>query len=384
MEILLITLITVIAFAAVIGAFLVNSKSTVSSLEKSIESLGESLRNEFFRNREELSASLKNLGDQQEKLLGKAEDKLEEIRKDNNEKLEKMRETVDEKLHKTLEERLGQSFKQVSERLEEVHKGLGEMQTLADGVGDLKKVLSNVKTRGIMGEIQLSNILEQILTGEQYEKNVQVKDDSGQHVEFAVKLPGKDKNDKCVWLPIDSKFPLEVYGTLVEAYDKGDAGEIEKAQKDLEKTIKKCARDISEKYISPPESTDFGIMFLPIEGLYAEVTRYPGLLESLQRNYKVNIAGPTTLAAILSSLHMGFRTLAIERRSSEVWRILSAVKTEFGKFGGVLEKAKKKINQAGNDIEELVGTRTRVMERKLKEVENLPEREAGKLIDQKE
>ena len=262
--------------------------------------------------------------------------KLKELQEDNSQKLEKMRQTVDEKLHKTLEERIGQSFKLVSERLEQVYKGLGEMQTLATGVGDLKKVLSNVKTRGILGEFQLGSILEQILTLDQYEINVSTKPGSRDVVEFAIKLPGKGSNEDHVYLPIDSKFPLEVYHELLEAYDKIDPTAIEESTKHLETCIKKCAKDIRDKYLDPPITTDFGIMFLPIEGLYAEVVRRTGLIEILQRDYRIIITGPTTLAALLNSLQMGFRTLAIEKRSSEVWKVLGGVKAEFDKFGVVL------------------------------------------------
>jgi len=295
--------------------------------------------------------------------------------------LEKMRETVDEKLHKTLEERLGQSFKIVSERLEAVQKGLGEMQNLANGVGDLKKVLSNVKTRGVLGEIQLGNILEQIMAPEQYEANVKTKQGSNDHVEFAIKLPGKDDHGKEVYLPIDAKFPQEDYVRLQTAYDEGDVAGVDAANKALTQSIKKFAKDIRDKYIDPPHTTDFGIMFLPIEGLFAEVVRQPELVALLQRDYKIIVTGPTTLAAMLNSLQMGFKTLAIQKRSSEVWQILGAVKTEFGKFGGVLEKAQKKLNEANKELDTLVGTRTRMMLSKLKKVEELPTAESVELLD---
>jgi len=308
------------------------------------------------------------------------ENKLKEIQKNNEEKLEKMRQTVDEKLHRTLEERLGQSFRLVSERLEQVQKGLGEMQSLAVGVGDLKKVLSNVKTRGIMGEIQLEGILEQILSPEQYEKNAHTNPHSNDVVEFAIKLPGKGFDDSIVYLPIDSKFPLEAYYQLLEAHDRVNFDEVEQAGKVLETAIKKFAKDIHDKYIYPPNTTDFGIMFLPIEGLYAEVVRRPELLEILQRNYKIVVTGPTTLAALLNSLQMGFRTLAIEKRSGEVWKILSAVKTEFNKFGEVLERAQKKISDAGNEIEKLVGVRSKKIIRQLSEVSELKQSEADEIL----
>lgn len=308
--------------------------------------------------------------------------KLKEIQSGNEAKLEKMRETVDEKLNKTLEERLGQSFKQVSERLELVHKGLGEMQSLANGVGDLKKVLTNVKTRGVLGEIQLENILKQIFAAEQYDKNVRTNPASNDVVEFAVKLPGKDDNGNMVYLPIDSKFPIETYYRLLEAYEKSDKAEIDREGRNIETEIKKSAKYIHDKYISPPETTDFGVLFLPVEGLFAEVVRRPGLFEILQRDFKIVVTGPTTLAVFLSSLQMGLRTLAIEKRSGEVWRILSAVKTEFNKFGDVLLKAQKKINDAGNDIQTLVGARSKTIIRQLENVHlnELPQNEINELL----
>ncbi|MDP3296226.1 MAG: DNA recombination protein RmuC [Thermodesulfovibrionia bacterium] len=308
-----------------------------------------------------------------DKMRETVEERLKLLQEDNAKKLDKMRETVDEKLHKTLEDRLSQSFKMVSERLELVHKGLGEMQSLAVGVGDLKKVLSNVKTRGIIGEILLGNILEQILTPEQYGRNVAIK--KGNSVEFAIKLPGKDDLGEVVYLPLDSKFPRENYELLVNAYEHGDPSTIEKAAKLLEDDIKKFARDIRDKYIDPPKTTDFGIMFLPIEGLYAEVVRRPALFEVLQ-SYNIMIAGPTTLSAFLNSLLMGFRTLVIEKRSSEVWKILGAVKTEFERFGVVLKKAQEKIKEADDEIDKLVGVRTKQIQRKLKNVQELPSQES--------
>ena len=284
---------------------------------------------------------------------------------DNQKQLEQMRQTVDEKLQKTLEERIGQSFKHVSERLEQVYKGLGEMQTLAIGVGDLKKVLSGVKTRGILGEIQLGAILEQILSSQQYECNVVTKKGSNNPVEYAVKLPGGDEG--AVYLPIDAKFPVDAYSTLLEAYDTADAARVLTATKNLERTIKTFAKSIRDKYIDPPNTTDFAVMFLPFEGLYAEVVRI-GLVETLQRDYHINIAGPTTMAAILNSLQMGFRTLAIQKHSSEVWNVLGAVKTEFEKFGGVLDITKKQLETAHARLEDLVGVRTRQIQRKLRTV----------------
>jgi len=308
-----------------------------------------------------------------ENMRNTVEKRLQHLQEDNNKKLEQMRNTVDEKLHATLEKRLGESFKLVSDRLEQVHKGLGEMQTLAHGVGDLKKVLSNVKTRGVWGEIQLENLLDQILTKDQYAKNVKTKKGGTEHVEFAIKLPGKNNDiEDPVWLPIDAKFPQDKYQQLLDAQDAADPQQVILATKALKGQLKVEARHIQEKYIDPPHSTDFGILFLPIEGLYAEVLRINGLQEELQRNYRVLIAGPTTLAALLNSLQMGFRTLAVEKRSSEVWSLLGVVKSEFGKFGVVLEKTHKKIQEASNTMEQ-AATRTRVIERQLKNVQTLPE-----------
>ncbi len=357
-----------------------NAKDNREELAKSLKSFEDNFKNNVKEFNELQKEKFNELIAKQERLVKQTEYKLDKIREDNNDKLEKMRQTVDEKLHKTLEERLSQSFKTVSERLEEVHKGLGEMQSLATGVGDLKKVLSNVKTRGVLGEMQLGNILEQILSQEQYEKNVKTKKGSRENVEFAIKLPGRDDTDKNVWLPIDSKFPLEVYHKMLDSYDKGDPAEMENAVKELEKNIKKCAKDISGKYIAPPDTTDFGIMFLPVEGLYAEVVKRIGLIEILQREFQIIVTGPTTLAAFLNSLQMGFKTLAIEKRTSEVWKVLGAVKTEFGKFGQVLEKAQTKIDQASKDIGKLVGERTRQIQKKLKDVHKLPVQESKSLL----
>jgi len=362
-------------------------------LEEKLTLISEGLIKTGKDNRDELTRSLKDFSDTFSKNVKDFNDlqkqkfdamatKQDELVKTTELKLEKMRETVDEKLHKTLEERLGQSFKIVSERLEAVQKGLGEMQNLANGVGDLKKVLSNVKTRGVLGEIQLGNILEQIMAPEQYEANVKTKQGSNDHVEFAIKLPGKDDAGKEVYLPIDAKFPQEDYVRLQTAYDEGDIAGIETANKALVQSVKKFAKDIRDKYIDPPHTTDFGIMFLPIEGLFAEVVRQPEVVALLQREYKIIVTGPTTLAAMLNSLQMGFKTLAIQKRSSEVWQILGAVKTEFGKFGGVLEKAQKKINEANVELDNLVGTRTKMMLSKLKKVEELPVSESVKVLDE--
>jgi len=298
------------------------------------------------------------------------EKRLTELQKDNNQKLEKMRETVDEKLQSTLEKRLAQSFQSVSERLEQVHKGLGEMQHLAVGVGDLKKVLSNVKTRGTWGEVQLGNLLEQILTKEQYQANVATKKDSKDIVEYAIKLPGKDKHLDHIWLPIDAKFPIEDYQRLLEAEDANDKLAIEAANKAIEKRLKDEGKKIQTKYIDPPSTTDFAILFIPIEGLYAQVLKLPGLVDFIQREYRVMITGPTTITAILNSLQMGFRTLAIEKQSSEIWQTLSEVKTEFGRFGEILERTQKKLQEASNQID-AGATRARAIERKLKNVDTL-------------
>ncbi len=309
------------------------------------------------------------LDEQQQRMIANTEKRLEDIRV-----------TVDEKLQKTLNERLGQSFRLVSEQLESVQKGLGEMQTLAQDVGGLKRVLSNVKTRGNIGEIQLSMLLEQILAPEQYDSNVHTVKGSADVVEFAVKLPGKDDMRDFVYLPIDAKFPKDVYEQLLNAYDTADTQAIDAAGKALEATIKKMAKDISEKYLAPPATTDFGIMFLPFEGIYAEVVRRSSLLEELQKTYKVVVTGPTTLAAILNSLQMGFRTLAIQKHSGEVWTILGAVKKEFEKVGGMLEKAQKNIQTASGQLEEVLGTRTRAIQRKLKDVDTLSDRDARAIL----
>ncbi len=293
------------------------------------------------------------------------ENRLAAIQEESTKKLDQVRHTVDEKLQKTLDDKFSQSFKLVSERLEQVYKGLGEMQTLATGVGDLKKVLSNVKTRGILGEIQLGAILEQMLAVEQYEKNIVTKKGTNNPVEFAVKMP--NETDGYTYLPIDAKFPMDAYSQLLNAYDSSDSAAIEVAQGGLCARLKRFAKDISEKYIDPPNTTDFGIMFLPVEGLYAEAVRL-GLVEVLQRDYKISIAGPTTMAALLNSLQMGFRTLAIQKRSSEVWEVLGAVRSEFDKFAGVLQSTQDKINRANEDLDKLIGVRTRQIQRKLKDV----------------
>jgi len=316
-----------------------------------------------------------------DKLRDGVDARLKMMQEDNARKLEQMRATVDEKLHDTLEKRLGESFKLVSERLELVQRGLGEMQSLATGVGDLKKVLTNVKTRGTFGEIQLASLLEQILSPGQYESNVETRRGSGQRVEFALKLPGRDGTpDGMVWLPLDAKFPQEDYLRLVEALDVADAGAAVDARKQLDRAVREMAKCIRDKYLDPPHTTDFGVMFLPTEGLYAEVLRLPGLFEVLQRDFKVMVAGPTTLAALLNSLQMGFRTLAIEKRSAEVWNLLGTVRTEFSKFGSILEKTRKKLVEAGNHIDQ-AATRTRVIERKLRDVQDVPSLEPDMLSE---
>jgi len=316
-----------------------------------------------------------------DKLRETLEERLRLIQEDSALKLEQMRATVDEKLHDTLEKRLGESFKLVSERLELVQRGLGEMQTLASGVGDLKKVLTNVKTRGTFGEIQLSSLLEQVLAPGQYDSNVETRKGSGQRVEFALRLPGRDGTaDGMVWLPLDAKFPQEDYLRLVEAQESADIPAAAEASKQLDKSVRLMAAQIRDKYLDPPHTTDFGVMFLPTEGLFAEVLRRPGLFDALQRDFKVMIAGPTTLAAMLNSLQMGFRTLAIEKRSAEVWNLLGAVRTEFSKFGQVLEKTSKKLQEAGNHIDQ-AAVRSRSIEKKLKGVQEMPGAEAAALLE---
>lgn len=311
----------------------------------------------------------------QREKFGELSIRQQELLQNTEKKLEEMRATVDEKLQKTLHERIGQSFELVSKQLENVQKGLGEMQTLAQDVGGLKRVLSNVKIRGTIGEVQLSMLLEQILAPDQYDANVKTKPGSDKLVEFAVKLPGRAEGDESVYLPIDAKFPKDVYEQLLDAYESGDLQRVETTSRILEQTIRSMAKDIRDKYLAPPHTTDFGIMFLPFESIYGEVTRRAALLEQLQQEYHVIVTGPTTLAAILNSLQMGFRTLAIQKRSSEVWRILGGVKAEFEKFGGLLEKAQKNLQTANNQLEEVMGKRTRAIQRQLRSVEALPAKE---------
>lgn len=359
-----------------------------------LDGMRQTLLQQALNDREEQAASLRRFGDllnqsisaltesnaqRMTEIRGTLEAKIKDLQQENSARLEEMRKTVDEKLHATLEQRLGESFKLVSDRLEKVHQGLGEMQKLAVGVGDLKRVLTNVKTRGTWGEVQLAMLLEQMLTTDQYAANVETIPGSNARVEFAIKLPGTEDNGRPVWMPIDAKFPKEQYERLVAAAEISDADGVTAAGKELEREIKNEAKTIAEKYLSPPLTTDFAIMFLPTEGLYAEVMRRPGLSDELQRTYRISIAGPSTLAALLNSLQMGFRTLALEKRSSEVWSVLGAVKTEFGKFGEVLAATKTTLERAAKNIEK-AETRTRQMTRKLKSVEALPSDAAQKLL----
>lgn len=340
-------------------------KTTTDSV---IKAIGETGKMQMENSSERLNTLRETVDSQMKSLL-----------ENNERKLDQMRQTVDEKLQSTLEKRLGESFKLVSERLEAVQRGLGDMQNLATGVGDLKRMLTNVKTRGTWGEYQLGAILDQILTNDQFEKNVNVTN-SGAIVEYAIRLPGQDDSSN-IWLPIDAKFPQEDYNRLLSAAEAADTEAVEESTRALIRNIQSSAKDIEEKYIDPTCTTDFAIMFLPTEGLYSEVLRQPGIVDRLQREHRVVVAGPTTLAALLSSLQMGFRTLAIEKRSSEVWQILSAVKTEFEKFGGMLEKAKKQLNSATETIEHISGTRTNVINRKLRDVEKLTFDESAKVLE---
>jgi DNA recombination protein RmuC len=350
------------------------NQSVATELAKRLESIDRSLRDEFSRNREEAGATAKN---QREELASSLESvrsvvdlRLRQLQDDNANQIDKMRATVDEKLQGTLEKRLGESFKLVSDRLEQVHQGLGAMQQLASDVGGLQRVLTNVKTRGGWSEWQLGVLLDEMLTQEQFAKNMKMRDDTDERVEFAIKLPG-DENGAPVWLPIDAKFPMEHYDRLAVAQQKGDPAAVETAIKTLETQLKRCAKDICEKYINPPNTTDFALLFLPSEGLYAEAIRRVGLVQNVQRDCRVTFVGPTTLAALLNSLQMGFRTLAIQKRSSEVWNLLATVKTEFGKFGESLSAVKEKIDQASRKMED-VDVRSRAITKKLRDVEELP------------
>ena len=379
---LIVGLVAGALFIAVVFLLVRRSNGVASDpqaeLVRRLEVIDRSLRDEFSRNREEAGVAAKN---QREELASSLEGvrsivdvRLRQLQDDNAKQIDKMRATVDEKLQGTLEKRLGESFKLVSERLEQVHQGLGAMQQLASDVGGLQRVLTNVKTRGGWSEWQLGVLLDEMLTPEQFAKNMKLRDDTDERVEFAIKLPGDEKPDGSrsgVWLPIDAKFPMEHYDRVTSAQEKGDPSAVETAVKTLETQLKRCAKDICEKYINPPKTTDFALMFLPSEGLYAEAIRRVGLVQNLQRDCRVTFVGPTTLAALLNSLQMGFRTLAIQKRSSEVWNLLAAVKTEFGKFGEALSAVKEKIDQASRKIED-VDVRSRVITRKLRDVEELP------------
>ncbi|MCC6640331.1 MAG: DNA recombination protein RmuC [Deltaproteobacteria bacterium] len=426
-SVLLALLVTVLLLAAGrrrAGAELMAVSARLEAIEKSDERSerairedlarsGEAVRGEIARNRSELATSFSDFGEGVGKRMGEIatlqgdrlesfarrldgltqsteqrldllrtaiDQKLQQLAEENAAKLEQMRVTVDEKLQGTLEKRLGESFQQVSERLAAVHAGLGEMRTLAAGVGDLKKVLSNVKQRGGWGEVQLAVLLEQTLAPSQYESNVATRPGSGERVEFAIKLPGRDADaERPVWLPIDAKFPLEDYQRLVEALEHGDREAADLAGRELEKRVVQCAKDIQTRYVEPPHTTDFAILFLPVEGLYAEVLRRPGIVDALQREQRIVIAGPTTLVAMLNSLQMGFRTLAIEKRSSEVWKLLSAVKGEFEKFGTILDGVQKKLQEASNKMDE-ASRKTRTITRRLRDVEDLPPGEASRLL----
>ncbi len=355
-----------------------SQKSSVDTVVKTVNEMGKSQGDHL----EAITGRIRMLTESNEthleKLRATIDSQLKHLQENNEKKLDQMRETVDEKLQSTLEKRLGESFKLVSERLEAVQRGLGEMQNLAAGVGDLKRVLTNVKARGTWGEVQLGAILEQILTPEQYEKNVHTKKDSRESVEFAIRLPGSDNDlDSHVWLPIDSKFPQEDYLRLLDAAEAADTDAVQKATAALISAVNRSAKEICDKYLNPPATTDFAIMFLPTEGLYAEVLRQPGQVEKIQQTYRIVVAGPTTLSAILNSLRMGFRTLALEKRSSEVWKVLAAVKMEFGKFGDILGKVKRQLNTVSKTLDQ-TDVRARAMERKLRDVEELP---SGSEID---
>ena len=399
MELILLTIILILLMT---NLFVVLLKSN----RKQTEQLENLLRQEMKENREELSRNMRELRTELNQALSLStqqmqttlhrnlmttnemqREKFESMNrqqdilvKSTEKRLDEMRIMVEEKLQKTLNERIGQSFELVRSQLENVQKGLGEMKNLAEDVGGLKKVLGNVKTRGTFGEIQLAALLEQMLSPEQYEANVKTRKNATEFVEFAIKLPGKDNGRDVVYLPIDAKFPKDVYEQYMDTYEEGDTTRIESTSKQLEITIKRMAKDIHEKYVEPPFTTDFAIMFLPFESIYAEVIRRTSLVETLQKDFKIVVTGPTTLGAILNSLQMGFRTLAIQKRTSEVWSVLGAVKTEFGKFGGMLEKVQKNLQNAGDQLEEVMGKRTRAIERKLRQVEALPTEESKKML----
>lgn len=400
MELILLTIILILLFANLCVALMKNNRRQTEQLESLF-------RQELKENREELSRNMRELRTELNQAISLSTQQMQTtlhrnlmttnemhrekfeamnrqqdiLVKSTEKRLDEMRLMVEEKLQKTLNERIGQSFELVRTQLENVQKGLGEMKTLAEDVGGLKKVLGNVKTRGTFGEIQLSALLEQMLSPEQYEANVKTRKNATEFVEFAIKLPGKDNGKDVVYLPIDAKFPKDVYEQYIDAYEEGDASLIESTSKQLEITVKRMAKDIRDKYIEPPYTTDFAILFLPFESIYAEVIRRTALIETLQKDFKVVVTGPTTLGAILNSLQMGFRTLAIQKRTSEVWSVLGAVKTEFGKFGGMLEKVQKNLQSAGDQLEEVMGKRTRAIERKLRQVEALPTEESRKMLD---
>lgn len=399
MEQILLIIILILLFANLCVALMKNNRKQTERLETLFRQEMKENREEMNRNMRELRTELNqalSLSTQQmqttlhrnlmttnemqrEKFdaMGRQQDLLV---KSTEKRLDDMRVMVEEKLQKTLNERIGQSFELVRTQLENVQRGLGEMKNLAEDVGGLKKVLGNVKTRGTFGEIQLGALLEQMLSPEQYEANVKTRKNATEFVEFAIKLPGKENGKEVVYLPIDAKFPKDVYEQYIDAYEEGDASLIENTSKQLEITIKRMAKDIHDKYVEPPFTTDFAIMFLPFENIYAEVIRRTSLVETLQKDFKIVVTGPTTLGAILNSLQMGFRTLAIQKRTSEVWSVLGAVKTEFGKFGGMLEKVQKNLQNAGDQLEEVMGKRTRAIERKLRQVEALPTNESRKML----
>ena len=399
MELILLTIILILLTTNLFVVLLKSNRKQTNQLENL-------LRQEMKENREELSRNMRELRTELNQALSLStqqmqttlhrnlmttnemqREKFENMNrqqdilvKSTEKRLDEMRIMVEEKLQKTLNERIGQSFELVRSQLENVQKGLGEMKNLAEDVGGLKRVLGNVKTRGTFGEIQLAALLEQMLSPEQYEANVKTRKNATEFVEFAIKLPGKDDGKDVIYLPIDAKFPKDVYEQYMDAYEEGDTTRIESTSKQLETTIKRMAKDIHEKYVEPPFTTDFAILFLPFESIYAEVIRRTSLVETLQKDYKIVVTGPTTLGAILNSLQMGFRTLAIQKRTSEVWGVLGAVKTEFGKFGGMLEKVQKNLQNAGDQLEEVMGKRTRAIERKLRQVEALPTEESKKML----
>ena len=399
MELILLTIILILLFANLCVALMKNNRKQTERLESLF-------RQEMKENREEMAKSIRELRTELNQALSLSTQQMQTtlhrnlmttnemqrekfdamnrqqdiLVKSTEKRLDEMRLMVEEKLQKTLNERIGQSFELVRTQLENVQRGLGEMKNLAEDVGGLKKVLGNVKTRGTFGEIQLAALLEQMLSPEQYEANVKTRKNATEFVEFAIKLPGKDNGKDVVYLPIDAKFPKDVYEQYIDAYEEGDTSLIESTSKQLEITIKRMAKDIHDKYIEPPYTTDFAILFLPFENIYAEVIRRTALVETLQKDFKIVVTGPTTLGAILNSLQMGFRTLAIQKRTSEVWSVLGAVKTEFGKFGGMLQKVQKNLQNAGDQLEEVMGKRTRAIERKLRQVEALPTEESQKML----